>query len=565
MNDFCTVWRLAPICVRANSTISLPGRDGHGGDLPSFQRSAHKPHNPSCLWLKRLAILLPVLFLAVLASVKAQSSSPQLDADRQVLTLGECLRIGMEKNHSRPASHFAIDIAEAQHRQALSAYWPQMVVKAGVTRLDQAPDFLFPASTMYIPPQTITVPGGSTTVTIPANAFGPGFPPQAIQVPVSFPGQTVTTNVQMFPIPAQDVKLLNPTSESLSGEARWLLFDGGMRKGYREQSLGGVASARAEAHRTDLELADSIVRLYYGAVLARQLEKLGDDTLQRMEATLRVTESLYKDGSGTVNKTDYLDNKVMLETVRSMVVPLGKNAAAAEAALAYTMGLSWRSTVIPKDDMVPAITFQGNPEELVSTAYLFNPDWNQIEAGLRAAEGASLVAGSGHYPRIGFKGEIHKMWNSYNSGVATDTNKAGWSVDLGAEVPLFDGFLTTQRVAEARARIHQLKEQQLVLKEGLGLQIRELFLALSAAEKVSQATGDAMVAAVDDRDLTMRAYESGLTTTEKVIRVQIQEALVSAAHQKAVYDSLELQSKLNVVVGKSVQEALAPSSGEKTP
>jgi len=35
-----------------------------------------------------------------------------------------------------------------------------------------------------------------------------------------------------------------------------LLWDGGMRKGYSEQSLGAVSVAKAEAHRTDLELTD---------------------------------------------------------------------------------------------------------------------------------------------------------------------------------------------------------------------------------------------------------------------------------------------------------------------
>jgi hypothetical protein len=52
-----------------------------------------------------------------------------------------------------------------------------------------------------------------------------------------------------------------------------------MRKGYREQAKGLVDMMKAEARRTDLEIADSVKRLYYGAVLARQLHQVGDDTL----------------------------------------------------------------------------------------------------------------------------------------------------------------------------------------------------------------------------------------------------------------------------------------------
>jgi outer membrane protein TolC len=478
--------------------------------------------------------------------------------DRQVLFLNDCLRIAMEKNHARPASQYAVAIAEAQHRQALAAYWPQVSANGGVTQMDQAPNFLFPATTMYIPSESIAVPGGTATVTIPANAFGPGFPRVALQMPVSFPGQKITTASQMFPIPSQDIKLLNPTTESVQGEVSWLLLDGGLRRGYREQSLGGLDAARAEAHRTDLEVADSVIRLYYGAVLARQLRQLGQDTLERMESTLKVTETLYQDGSGTVNKTDFLDNKVMVETVRSMVAPLEKNEAAAEAALAYTIGLSWRSSVIPGDQEIPFHAYAGNLDDLVSSSYEFNPDWAKLDAGLRALEGERLAASSGHYPKLGLKGELHRFWNSYDGGIATPQNKAGWTVDLGIEIPIFDGFLTSAKVAEARARINQLKEQKLMLREGLGLQIRDLFLGLAAANKVFQATGDAQIAAKDDSDLTLRAYETGLVATEKVIRVQLQEALVSAAHDKAIYDYLEVQSRINLVVGKSVQSELIP-------
>lgn len=116
---------------------------------------------------------------------QAQNAEP---ASRQILSLSECLKMAMERNHCRPASQFAVAMAEAQHRQAMAAYWPQVNFKGGISELSSSPNFIFPASTMYIPAQSIAVPGGTATVTIPANAFGPGFPPSTIQMPVSFPG-----------------------------------------------------------------------------------------------------------------------------------------------------------------------------------------------------------------------------------------------------------------------------------------------------------------------------------------------------------------------------------------
>jgi outer membrane protein TolC len=508
----------------------------------------------NCPIKTRISVLRPVI-LFVLACGVAQAQT--VDQSRQVLSLSECLRIAMEKNHSRPASQFAVAMAEAQHRQALAAYWPQISAKGGVDEMSTSPNFIYPASAMEIPSQTVTIPSGSTSVTIPANAFGPGFPPVAVQMPVSFPSQTVTTNAQVFPIPAQNVKLMSPTTESISGEFKWLLVDGGMRKGLREQTQGAVDIAHAEVRRTDMELTENVIRLYYGAVLARELSQLGKDTLDRMEATLTLTESLYQDGTGTVSKTDYLDNKVMVETVRSIVAPLEANEAAAEAALAYTIGLSWKSSVIPKDETMPFQPYNGDLDKLVSNAYEFNPDWAEIEAGLRALEGQRLTAASEYYPTVGLKGELHKMWNSYDGGLVTSNNTQGWSVDFGVEIPIFNGFLTREKVAEARAKINQLKEKKLLLAEGLGLQLRSMFLNLEANEKVVKAEQDASASAKDDTDLTWRGYQSGLVATEKVIRAQLQEALVTAARDKAEYDHLALQAGIDLVVGKSVEDALS--------
>lgn len=329
-----------------------------------------------------------------------------------------------------------------------------------------------------------------------------------------------------------------------------------MRRGYKEQALGELDLAKAEVHRTDLELKADVTRLYYGAVLARQLHRLGQDTLERMEATERLTESLYKDGTGTVNKTDYLDNRVMTETVRSIVAPLEANEAAAEAALAYTLGLSWKSTVVPKDEQVPFQNYAGDLNEMVATAYEFNPDWAGIEAGLRALEGQRLTAASEYLPKIGLKGELHRRWNGYDGGLSTPQNRNGWSVDLGVEIPVFNGFLTQAKVAEARSRINQLKEKKILLSEGLGLQIRSLFIEMEASEKVVKATEDAAATAKDDTDLTLRGYQGGLVATEKVIRAQLQEALVTATHDKAIYDHLDLQTRMDLVVGSGVETEL---------
>jgi outer membrane protein TolC len=418
--------------------------------------------------------------------------------------------------------------------------------------MDEAPNFVFPATVMGIPAQSITTPASTAMITVPAGVLGP----TAVQLPVSVPSQTITTQAQAYPVPAQDVKLMNPDSFVGSVNLTWLVYDGGLRSGLNQQANSYVEAMKQESRRTDLEISDSVRRMYYGAILSHQLRQLGSDTLTRMEATLNLTETMYQGGGGKVTKADYLDNKIMVETIRAMVAQLDKNEAMARAALANTVGLPWQTSVTPKDVEIPYAPLSSDLPALVGDAYEFSPDWKRLEAGLQAGDGAVRTARSGHSPKLALTGNLHKWWNGYDSGMATSVNKEGWTVGLGMELPLFDGFLTRHKVAEARARLDQLKEQRFLLREGLGLQIKDIFLGIEASRKAHDATLAAMNAASENRDLNTRAYQNELVETEKVIRAQLTEAVMSAQYFKNQYDHATLQSQLALVVGTEISRRL---------
>ena len=52
------------------------------------------------------------------------------------MSLEQCLSTALERNQTRPASRLAVAVAEAQHRQALSAYWPQVSLQGAFELID---------------------------------------------------------------------------------------------------------------------------------------------------------------------------------------------------------------------------------------------------------------------------------------------------------------------------------------------------------------------------------------------------------------------------------------------
>ncbi|HTP29279.1 MAG TPA: TolC family protein, partial [Anaeromyxobacteraceae bacterium] len=247
--------------------------------------------------------------------------------------------------------------------------------------------------------------------------------------------------------------------------------------------------------------------------------------------------------------------------LRSLVAELEKNQTLAEAALANTLGLPWSSSVRPADKEIPFAPFWGDLDELVETAYHFNPDWAKVLAGIRAAEGAVRTAKSDFFPKLAATGEGHRWWNSYDAGLATSDNTTGWSVGAGIELPLFSGFLTKNKVDETRAVVEKAKEGQLLLKDGIGIEIKDAFLSLAAAGKAFQSTRDAMDAAAQSSDLTTRAYQNGIVETDKVIRAQLVEALMTAQHLKARYDHIAAKSQIHLLVGRDLGSDSATGNG----
>ncbi len=479
---------------------------------------------------------MPILLAVVTGWVPTLQAS---EIPHLPLSLEACVDIALQNNQRRPASEFAVEMAEAQHRQALSAYWPQVDFLGSYTHANERPNFLFPSTSFQVPSST-------AVVNIPAGVLGP----TPVSLPVSVPAQS-------YDIPEITVELVDEDSFTAALDMKWLLYDGGMRRGLREQSGSGIEAARQAARLTELEIIDSVKRTYHGAVLAKQLLKVGKEACERMEATLDLTETMYKEGAGGVNKTDYLSNKVIVESIRGVVVNLESNEIMARAALANFMGLSWRDSVTPADDVLAFDPIELNMESLVGAAYRFSPNWARMDAGLDAAKGKIRTEKSGYHPRIALMGEVHQYWNSLDSGLSTDTNLKGWSVGVGVEVPIFDGFLTRNKVRYATAKLRQMEAQQILLEEGIGLQVRHIIVKLNATERQYYTTQAAMESATENRDLNERAYSNALVETEDVIQAQLIESLMSARHYRICYDYLSLLSELDLVVGTEILEQLA--------
>lgn len=446
------------------------------------------------------------------------------------LSLEESIDLALENNRWRTVSQLSVEIAEAQLKQALSAYWPQVDLRSAFTFRDEDP--------------TIIQPSFTFPFKLPA-AFQLLFPPN-IQMPTEMPVE----------VPPLRVKLMDRANLLATLEMVYPLYTGGLRPALKRQAKAGVAAAQQEVRRTDLQVVYDLKRIYYGAVLARKMVRTGEDALARLEVTLELTENLYKRGSGKVKKTDYLQHKMIVESLRSLVARLRSAEALVRAALVNTMGLPWSTEVEVTEEEIPFAPYEADLEALVSGCYRFNPDWARMKAGLDAFEAKVSEARSGHLPKFALIGRLEYINNDYDAGVVPPEEKTSWLAAIGMELPVFHGFRTRNEVREARARLEKLENQKVLLREGLALQIQYLFLQLTRAQEEEESARTALEAAQDNRRLTVRAYQDDLMEVQDVITAQLMESFMTAKYEKTLYDHMEGRAHLGRVVGEEIERVL---------
>lgn len=453
-----------------------------------------------------------------------KTNQDQKQSQKLILDFDACLNIAIKNNRLRKISQIQIEIANAQYKQALSSYWPQINARSSLMRMDENANFIFPEETSIYRISGMPIPG---------------LPPGAVIE------QTVN-------VPEKNVKLMEPTSFFSSLGFIFPIYTGGLRKAITRQAKSGVEIAKHDFKKTDIQLYFDVQKIYYSGVLAKMLHNIGDEALIRLEVLLDLTENMYKKGSGRVKKTDYLQNKVIVESVRSMVIMLKNNEELTKSALVNMIGLDWDTEIELSEQNIPFTFYHSNLQNMVTDSYKFNPDWNKLLSALNALEAKIKEAKSNYFPKIALTGNIIHIENQYNAGMMSPQNKDTWAIGIGMEIPIFNGFRTKNQVQEAKLRLSKLQNQQILMKEGLALQIKYLFLQLDKAQKQETAAKAAMTAAQENRDLLERAYKEDLAETEEVVQAQLFESFMMAQYQKVLYDHLVAKANLEVIIGNEV-------------
>jgi len=457
------------------------------------------------------------LYIAMTILILYSLAFPQ-EKIYQNLSINDCIKIAKENSKQKQIAESKINVSKSQLKQAESGRWPSLELTSKAFMQDEPQNFIFPSSNFVIPPID----------------FGMG--------PIQFPPITV---------PSQDVKLLDNKSIISDLTLTYPIFTGGKVSSIIKQVENSVLISQNNVALAETEITLNVKKAYFAVILTDQLLQIGTDAFERFEATYNLTESLYQTGSGTVNKIDFLKNKMSLESFRGIVSELKSKNEVAKSALKYYLGVDLESNISLKDKTLEFEYVIPNATETLDNLLTTNLHLQNLNIASNIYEAKIDEAQSDYYPSFALFGNYHRLDNSYEYGFATNENKNVFTLGLGLQLSLFNGFRTAGKVEENEAELRGIQLQKVFVEESLKMKLKQLVTELNKSEDKIVSSKEAMIAASENRDLNLRAYQNEIGEVADFIEAQIMEAFMMAQYQLSLYERADLKSQLESLLNKT--------------
>lgn len=379
------------------------------------------------------------------------------------LDLDKAIELALQNNQSRVVSQEQLAVAEAQYKQALSTFWPSIDFNASWQRRDEDPTF--------------TLDGLSVTTVTPLG-------PLTIDVP--------ETEKELFD---RDVTIY-------SIEATYPLFTGGKLSAIRQQAKLGTSIAQETVRRNDLQIINDVKRYYAAAMMTSQLHSVSEEISIALEVARDITKQFFESGSNSVDRLDYLKSEMAVSAVDNMRIGFDSNHQAALAALSFSMGLDWNDELILNENHFPKVQMDNSLANLINQAKHANPTINTLTLSVQAADERIKEARSAYYPTFALRGESTHIKNSFDSGLTNRQNDDSWTIGVYMKMPLFNGFRTQHKVAQAKHEKNSVNAQRILVDQGIATSIRKHLIDFNRAQKLIEISNSNVKNAIEHSELT---------------------------------------------------------------
>jgi outer membrane protein len=315
---------------------------------------------------------------------------------------------------------------------------------------------------------------------------------------------------------------------------------------------GAVQAARDTLDATGFNYkttVDSVVlgvkQGYYAYLQARAIVQVRDETVKSRDLLVRQARAFYE--VGTRARIDVARAESNLYTAQADLIAAQNAVQVAWVTFKNALGLrELAERPLAEEAIITTIPY--TLDEAREIAYNSRPELKSFEAQRKAQDQTIAVARRGHLPDIIFDANYGRRNTSQEGN--TFPLQPSWQAQLSLNVPIFDGFRTTNRVEETLRNYYVIKYQEEQQRQQVALDVEQAYLRLVELQERIKANEAAAKAAKENLDLATGRYQVGVGSIIEVTDAQTLYTDAQTTYIRALYDYKIADAQLIRAIGQ---------------
>lgn len=304
-----------------------------------------------------------------------------------------------------------------------------------------------------------------------------------------------------------------------------------------------------EIRRVRQLVALSAVRAYDGYLLGLEKARVADKAVRQKEEHLAMAKN--RRAAGVATELDVLRSQVDLENQRVQLLRFKGEAELARARLNAVMLRPIAEPIVPSDALA-YVPLELGVDEAVREAWANRPEAKAVALNERIQSELVGVARAEARPSLELNAAYG--WSVRRPSNFLESDFSKWSTGVSLKVPLFDGFRTAGKVAQAEAERDKVRQDRLALENQIRLEAQDAVDVLNVARSVYEAAQLNVAQAQKALDMIQANYSYGAATLLDVLDAQAAFTLAESNRIEALHAHGLARAALRYVMARDPLE-----------
>jgi len=279
-------------------------------------------------------------------------------------------------------------------------------------------------------------------------------------------------------------------------------------------------SSRQDLNTTEAQIILGVKQSYYSLVQAEKNREVARESVKQFQIHLEQAKGFFE--VGVKPKFDVTKAEVDLSNAKLNLIRAENAFRIARVNLNNAIGVP-DAPEYSLDNTLLFEKYEVDLQEALKKAYNARPDLRSLMMKMEAGSQSMELAKKGYYPYV----TGNASWGFEGQDFPLDK---GWNVGATLNIPLFSGFQTKNQVAEAKATLDVLKDNEQSLRMQIRLEVEQAYSNLLEATEGIATAQLTVRQAEENFDLANGRYTSGVGNP-----IEVTDALVALSNAKTTH------------------------------